>query len=83
MVGGESALEGQFPWQVALVKDQDPSQQFCGGSLVSSRHVLTAAHCTAGLAPSSIGVTVGLTNLSSEAGAVMAVEQILNHPDYR
>ena len=86
VVGGEAALQGQFPWQVGLVRDGDPAQQFCGGSLLSSRHVLTAAHCTAGLSPASISVTVGLTNLSSqdtEAGAVIAVKEIIDHPDYR
>ena len=85
VVGGEDALLGQFPWQVALVTDLDPSRQFCGGALISSSHVLTAAHCTIGLSPLQVGVTVGLTNLSSlsTTGTVVAVREIVNHPDYR
>ena len=89
VVGGEDALHGQFPWQVALVRDLDPSRQFCGGALITTTHVLTAAHCTKDLSPLNVGVTVGMTNLSSsdsggdQAGTVVAVREILNHPDYR
>jgi secreted trypsin-like serine protease len=42
ITGGSPAARGQFPWQVALIID---NAYFCGGSLISSRWVLTAAHC--------------------------------------
>jgi len=42
ITGGSSAARGQFPWQVALIND---GSWFCGGSLISSQWVLTAAHC--------------------------------------
>lgn len=44
IVGGQTAAEGQFPWTVAIVRKADGSQ-FCGGSLIASEWVLTAAHC--------------------------------------
>jgi hypothetical protein len=40
--GCSPAARGQFPWQVALIID---NAWFCGGSLISSRWVLSAAHC--------------------------------------
>jgi len=42
ITGGSPANRGQFPWQVALIVDV---AWFCGGSLISSLWVLTAAHC--------------------------------------
>lgn len=42
--GGLPARQGEFPWTVALFKN---GQHFCGGSLISPTHILTAAHCVA------------------------------------
>uniref|UniRef100_A0A7E4ZU07 Peptidase S1 domain-containing protein n=1 Tax=Panagrellus redivivus TaxID=6233 RepID=A0A7E4ZU07_PANRE len=36
-----SAVKGQFPWLVALGE----KNAFCTGTLISARHIVTAAHC--------------------------------------
>ena len=46
IINGQEALPNEFPWQVALVRAGGHSP-ICGGSVISDRHVLTAAHCTA------------------------------------
>jgi secreted trypsin-like serine protease len=42
IIGGENATLGQFPWQVVMTIDD---AWMCGGSLILSNWVLTAAHC--------------------------------------
>ena len=43
-MGGEDAERHRYPWQVFIAK-AGTKKPMCGGSLISSRHVLTAAHC--------------------------------------
>lgn len=87
IVGGKLAGEGQIPWQVALVKGGQLDDLICGGSLVSSRHVVTAAHCVATLAVETIGVAIGYTDLSARPVSgmgqqVVPVREVVVHPEY-
>lgn len=44
-VDGDSEF-GEYPWQVAILKkDPKESVYVCGGTLIDSYHILTAAHC--------------------------------------
>ncbi|KXJ79768.1 hypothetical protein RP20_CCG028169 [Aedes albopictus] len=43
IVGGETVDIEAFPYQVAVL---DVDNQICGGSIISDRWILTAAHCT-------------------------------------
>lgn len=45
IIGGGHTGINEYPWQVALVYNR---KFFCGGSLISDRHILTAAHCVFG-----------------------------------
>ncbi|KAH9638174.1 hypothetical protein HF086_008778 [Spodoptera exigua] len=45
IVGGSTARLGQFPYQAGLVIELAGRTGVCGGSLLNSRRVLTAAHC--------------------------------------
>ncbi|XP_056282565.1 transmembrane protease serine 3 [Pseudoliparis swirei] len=81
IVGGNSSKPGQFPWQVSL---HFSSEHLCGGSIITSLWVLTAAHCVYGFAdPSMWVVHVGLTEQPIHGAQSLAVEQIIYHTRYR
>lgn len=48
IVGGSTAAMAEFPW-MALLQFKDVEKEnlafLCGGSLITEKHVLTAAHC--------------------------------------
>ncbi|XP_028038367.1 proclotting enzyme-like [Bombyx mandarina] len=44
IVGGHNAELNEWPWIVALF---NAGRQFCGGSIIDDKHVISAAHCVA------------------------------------
>ncbi|XP_037721353.1 serine protease 1 [Drosophila subpulchrella] len=79
ITGGVAASVGQFPYQVGLsLKISALSSGFCGGSLISSTYVLTAAHCTEGV--QSVTVYLGATvRTSAEVTSTVSSSNILIH----
>jgi secreted trypsin-like serine protease len=81
IVGGQPLAIADAPWLVALVQHSPRSAdqaQFCGGALVATQLVLTAAHCldvtpngsggVTGTPPASIDVVIGRTDLDETGG---------------
>ena len=51
-MNGEEARPGSWPWQVVLGQPRNPSffnqadfRVICGGTIISPKVILTAAHC--------------------------------------
>ena len=66
-----------LPWQVALVHE-GTNYLACRGTLISDRHVLSAAHC-----PSNVDVVVGEHSLSGQSdGTRHTVCRAVNHRRY-
>ena len=82
IVGGAETEPGAYPWQVALVEAPEAgSGQFCGGSVIAPRWVLTAGHCVDGAAPGDLQALVGAHNLD-EDGRRIDVAEIRLHENY-
>lgn len=83
--GGMQSKSGDWPWITALLKSSTTNMyqaQFCGGVLIDSTWVLTAAHCVYDMTPAEINVAVGAYDLLSFSGNRIPVATIRVHPLY-
>merc|ERR1712240_14175 len=81
IVGGQETEENEYPWQVGLVR-RGGTTPFCGGSLISERHVLTAAHCTEATSAGRIQVLLGEHRINDGEFTRVNVATINEDPDY-
>lgn len=78
IVNGTAATAGQFPHQVSLQRNR---RHFCGGSIITNRWILTAAHCTSGRDADEFVAVVGALLLST-GGVVHKLIVNRPHPSY-
>jgi len=84
MGGVEANIYHNIPWQVALVYTGD-NFVYCGGSLISDKWILTAAHCALDQNTTTFEVLLGDhdVNDDSETNEIRAkISKIITHPDY-
>ena len=62
----------EFPWQAAIV---DGGRQYCGGTIIAPRYVVTADHC----AP-RVGDSVRVGSLDRGSGTAIAIDGVRRHP---
>jgi len=83
IVGGSTASEGSWPWQVYIL---DRIYQQCGGSIISSKWILTAAHCNTQKNP--VRIYAGLnsvfkTDISKYPNVrLYSAKQYISHPKF-
>ncbi|XP_063989082.1 polyserase-2-like [Diachasmimorpha longicaudata] len=77
IVGGDATPIDKVPYQVSV---QYNDEHFCGGSIISSEWIITAAHCMEGSAD-NYTIRVG-TDDHSEGGSVHAVAEYKLHERY-
>ncbi|XP_063990825.1 uncharacterized protein LOC135169589 [Diachasmimorpha longicaudata] len=68
IVGGNVASYQEFPYVVGMTK---AGEFHCGGSLITRRHVLTAAHCLAKFDSREFTLYLGLTDITSRGPYVV------------
>uniref|UniRef100_A0A452SLL1 Peptidase S1 domain-containing protein n=1 Tax=Ursus americanus TaxID=9643 RepID=A0A452SLL1_URSAM len=79
IAGGLPAAERKWPWQVSL---QARDRHMCGGSLIASRWVLTAAHCIIGHEEYTVRLGDTHSHSHSKTTLVVPVEDIVCHRFY-
>lgn len=93
IIGGETAHKNAWPWFALIMFQRKPGgrkSHECGGTLVSEKFVLTAAHClleqsrlSRPVRNSMITVRLGEHDLKSADGEVdVGVSRILVHPAF-
>lgn len=82
IINGEDATLGQFPHQVSL-RSYISKDHYCGGSILNSKYILTAAHCAQGrnAIPLFIYTVVGTID-RKVGGTRYRVSRVYNHPKY-
>ncbi|EDO41035.1 predicted protein, partial [Nematostella vectensis] len=83
IVGGAAANPGDWPWQAQL--RTTTGFPYCGGSLIHSNWVLTAAHCISSKRPAEVVVRLGahsrLGSLTTDMQDIK-VSAIITHSNY-
>ncbi|XP_068216874.1 prostasin-like [Palaemon carinicauda] len=87
IVGGSVSAYGDHPWMITIGV-YDPSRKDfshqCGGALITSTHILTAAHCITEFTKGLVRITAGDHSLSTvdEGEQIFAVEDWQIHPNF-
>ena len=85
IINGQPVDISEVPWQVALLNAHivdDFDAHFCGGSIISDRWILTAAHCLIGKNAADVDVLAGVTTLGQAGSTRISVQQMVNHPSF-
>ncbi|CAF1034976.1 unnamed protein product [Adineta ricciae] len=77
IVGGETAQPHSWPWSISI---RIYNIHICGGSLINSEWVLTAAHCLVEI--NDLTVHIGVHDVTTHSPIIRTIKKEFAHPDY-
>ncbi|VEN34354.1 unnamed protein product [Callosobruchus maculatus] len=79
IIGGRNVTIEEYPYQVSI---QNNGEHFCGGSIINTKYILTAAHCVCDdTMKENLTVRVG-SSYRGRGGLIYKVKHIHGHPKY-
>ncbi|XP_047487782.1 chymotrypsinogen B-like [Penaeus chinensis] len=84
IVGGQASQPGEYPWMVRLSIRDGLLTYLCGGSIITSLHIITAAHCVDYRAP-EVTVMAGEHNVETEDESItqtIGAKKVAMHPKF-
>ncbi|KAF6214260.1 hypothetical protein GE061_009000 [Apolygus lucorum] len=85
IVGGSNTLVNEYPLIAGIVNRGMPDFIFCGGTIITERHVLTAAHCKPERSSQLLSVVLAEHKVSSKTESkttIIDVTQFIIHEVY-
>ncbi|XP_012286837.1 trypsin-1 [Orussus abietinus] len=79
IIGGQPAAIERYPYQVSI---QYNGVHDCGGSIISNRWILTAAHCLVGKTPKALKIRIGSANVNQGGHLISGISSIIFHEMY-
>lgn len=83
IIGGQDAAPGSWPWMAMLSRIiGNKTDSFCGGTIISKRHIITAAHCFDSIKINHVLVHVGVHNRTNIKTKPLSISKVVINPSY-
>ncbi|KAI1695028.1 ankyrin repeats (3 copies) domain-containing protein [Ditylenchus destructor] len=86
IINGYNISSGDHPWLVSLLFPKDNGTEiiggFCGGTILSDRWILTAAHCTGRDGLAGYRFFYGAVNYKDAEAKTVKIKRSINHPEF-
>lgn len=76
--GGRNASDGQFPYQVSL-RTRLLWQHICGGSIISSRFILSSAYCVKEISSWPMFLVAVIDSVHHSSGPTVKLDKVIQH----
>uniref|UniRef100_T1HA59 Peptidase S1 domain-containing protein n=1 Tax=Rhodnius prolixus TaxID=13249 RepID=T1HA59_RHOPR len=83
IVGGRETLKNEFPLMAGII-DMEKKFLFCGATIVTQNHAITASHCTTPNKKKKLGLVVGAHDVTKpdEKADVVEIKETVEHENY-